>query len=83
MSATDFKNFIFSDVEYTTLWRILLEELILQQLEREVDLLQNSPAERYKRVYERNPKVFQEIPHKYIASYLRMTPETLSRIRKS
>ncbi|MEO0734297.1 MAG: Crp/Fnr family transcriptional regulator, partial [Bacteroidota bacterium] len=34
-----------------------------------------------RRVLARSPRLFQEIPAKYIANYLRMTPETLSRIR--
>ena len=61
----------------------LLELLITQQTEREIDLLITSPTERLKRVLQRSPNLFQEIPLKYIASYLRMTPETLSRIRNS
>ena len=65
------------------LWRKMLEGLVVQQLEREQDLLTSSPHERYKRVLKRSPKLFQEIPSKYIASYLRMSPETLSRIKKS
>lgn len=65
------------------LWNHLLEGLILQQMEREVDLLTSSPEERYNRVFKRSPQLFQEIPQKYIASYLRMTPETFSRLRKS
>ena len=64
-------------------YQILLEELFAQQIEREIDILTHSPVERYKRVLERSPQLFQEIPAKYIASYLRMTPETLSRIQKS
>lgn len=64
-------------------WIKLMQELILQLMERERDLLINSPVERYKRVLERSPQVFQEIPNKYIADYLRMTPETLSRIMNS
>ena len=60
-----------------------MEQLILQQLEREKDILTSSPIERYKRVLKRSPQLFQEIPNKYIADYLRMTPETLSRIKKS
>ena len=59
-----------------------LEEVIVQQIDRERDLLTVSPSDRLKRVLERSPNLFQEIPLKYIASYLRMTPETLSRIRK-
>lgn len=61
----------------------LLETSITQQIDREIDLLISSPSERLKRVLERSPNLFQEIPLKYIASYLRMKPETLSRIRNS
>jgi len=61
----------------------LLETSITQQIDREIDLLIKSPSERLKRVLERSPNLFQEIPLKYIASYLRMKPETLSRIRNS
>lgn len=64
-------------------WISELEKLIVQQHEREVDLLTNSPRERYRRVMERSPQLFQEIPNKHIASYLRMSPETLSRLKKS
>ncbi|MBL7711157.1 MAG: Crp/Fnr family transcriptional regulator [Chitinophagaceae bacterium] len=64
---------------YTT----LLEQTIVQQIERETDLLTTSPTERLARVLKRSPNLFQQVPLKYIASYLRMTPETLSRIRKS
>jgi CRP/FNR family transcriptional regulator, anaerobic regulatory protein len=61
----------------------LLEANIVGQIEREIDLLTVSPADRLARVLKRSPNLFQEIPLKYIASYLRMTPETLSRIRSS
>jgi CRP-like cAMP-binding protein len=61
----------------------LLELLVTQQIEREVDLLTASPGERLRRVLARSPNLFQEVSLKYIASYLRMTPETLSRVRNS
>lgn len=61
----------------------LLETLVTQQIDREIDLLITSPIERLNRVLERSPNLFQQIPLKYIASYLRMKPETLSRIRNS
>jgi hypothetical protein len=73
---------IQSDATLFQVWLKLLEQMIFQQLEREKDLLTFSPLERYKRVWKRSPQLFQEIPNKYIASYLRMTPETLSRIKK-
>jgi CRP-like cAMP-binding protein len=69
------------DMETLSQYTSLLELLVTQQIDREIDLLITSPSERLNRVLERSPAVFQHIPLKYIASYLRMTPETLSRIR--
>lgn len=83
ISKQVYMNFIKSSIENLELWQKLLELLVYQQMEREKDLLTSSPLQRYKRVLKRSPQLFQEIPHKYIASYLRMTPETLSRIKKS
>lgn len=82
-SKKDFNQFISSDKENMKLWVYILEDLVLQQIEREKDLLINSPKERFERVLKRSPKLFQEIPDKYIANYLRMSPETLSRLKKS
>lgn len=82
-SKQDFYKFINSSDENLKLWTIILEDLVLQQIEREKDLLVSSPKERYERVLKRSPKLFQEIPNKYIANYLRMSPETLSRLKKS
>jgi CRP-like cAMP-binding protein len=65
------------------LWINILEKLVLQQMEREIDLLTNSPKERYERVLRRSPQLIQEIPNRYIANYLRMSAETLSRLKKS
>lgn len=70
-------------IEYSTGYEKFLEKLITEQLEREMDLLQDSPNKRLERVLSRSPQLFQHVPLKYIASYLRMSPETLSRIRNS
>lgn len=83
IGKSSFTQLIQRSESTTKIWQTILEELIYQQMERERDILISSPVERYKRVIKRSPQLFQEIPHKYIASYLRMTPETLSRIKKS
>lgn len=82
-SKKDFYSFIQSEDENRKLWTFILEDLVLQQIEREKDLLTSSPKERFERVLKRSPQLFQEIPDKYIANYLRMSPETLSRLKKS
>lgn len=83
IAKTEFIEFVNLNLKNQAAYTQLLEALIVQQLEREIDILITSPAERLNRVLLRSPAVFQHIPLKYIAAYLRMTPETLSRIRKS
>lgn len=62
--------------------RLILEELILGRAVREVEQLSLSAEERYDRLVQRSPKLLQLVPQKDIASYLRMTPETFSRLRR-
>ncbi len=83
IQVESFNKLIQSSSEHTSLYLVILKQFVLQQMEREDDLLTNSPEVRYHRVLKRSPRLFQEIPAKYIASYLRMTPETLSRLKKS
>jgi len=83
LSKKEYVNFIEASPENQRIWNEILKNFVLQQMERERDILTISPLERYRRVLKRSPQLFQEIPNKYIASYLRMTPETLSRIKKS
>ncbi|CAL2086494.1 Crp/Fnr family transcriptional regulator [Tenacibaculum sp. 190524A05c] len=42
----------------------------------------NSPDEKYIHLLENKPIVIRKFPQKVIASYLKITPETLSRVRK-
>lgn len=82
LSREKFDAFLNSSDENQALWTRFLELLVHQQLEREIDLVTYTPKERLMRVLERSPQLFQEVPQKHIASYLRMTPETFSRILK-
>lgn len=45
-------------------------------------ILADSAEERFTRLVNQSPQVVQMIPQKYLASYLGMTPETFSRMRK-
>lgn len=83
ISRERLKNLVHESNDNLKQYLALMELLLTQQIDREIDLLITSPAERLKRVLDRSPNLFQEIPLKYIASYLRMKPETLSRIRNS
>ena len=76
----DHTRWLGERAEHGEAWEAGKGWLITGLLQREIDLLTPSPEERYRRVLERSPRLFQEVPAKYIANYLRMSPETLSRI---
>jgi len=82
VSKNDLNVFLEIDGNQS-IWKNILENLVCQLLVREIDILITSPIERYRRVLKRSPTLFQEIPHKHIANYLRMSAETLSRLKKS
>ncbi|MFT5751516.1 MAG: CRP-like cAMP-binding protein [Flavobacteriales bacterium] len=42
----------------------------------------NTPDEKYQFILDNKPQLLQKFSQKIIASYLKMTPETLSRVRK-
>ncbi len=71
------------NVNIQILYRKILEEsLILSQVH--ADLVRFESAQnRYKRMCKLMPKVVLRAPLNYIANYLQMTPETLSRVRSA
>lgn len=71
------------NVNIQILYRKILEEsLIISQ--RRADLLRfESAKDRYLKLCKLNPQVIMKAPLVYIASYLQMTPETLSRVRSA
>lgn len=58
-----------------------LEHLYLFGMARQHSFIFESPQERYMKLFAERPKVIAEIPQRYIASYLGIKPETLSRIK--
>lgn len=83
ISKEDLYLLVYKNEEHLRQYLQMMELLVAQQIDREIDLLITSPIDRLNRVLTRSPHLFQYIPLKYIASYLRMKPETLSRIRNS
>lgn len=58
------------------------EDLFLKKSQRELSLLNQSAQQRYLDLFEEQPELLKNIPLKYIASYIGVTPQALSRIRK-
>ena len=77
---------VLSKDDSTELMEVLMNKLrnnVVTLNDRIVDLLAATGEERYVRFIETYPSLVQRLPQKLIASYLGLTPESLSRIRKS
>ena len=77
----DLEAVAMKSVNIQILYRKILEEsLILSQIH--ADMLRfESAQDRYQKLIKRQPQLVLRAPLVYIASYLQMTPETLSRVR--
>ena len=64
-------------------FRILFQNNIISKERRLISSITYSAEEKYTRLAATNPQLVQRIPQNLIASYLGITPETLSRIRKN
>jgi CRP-like cAMP-binding protein len=63
--------------------RLYLEQAFLYKEKREAAFINELASERYQNFIKEHPGWAQRIPQKYIASYLGIKPESLSRIRRS
>lgn len=70
-----------SDIEIANWGRKLIEQEILLVEERLISRLLLNATQRYKNLMEQQPQLLQRVQLNYIASYLGITPVSLSRIR--
>jgi len=62
--------------------RFASEALFVHKQKQQIDILTKTATERYSELQARQQKIIQRTPQKHIASYLGVTPQSLSRIRK-
>ena len=63
-------------------FRLIFHKGLMRQQLRYIEGFSTSADERYQSFVQTYPTIIREVPQKYIASYLGITPEFLSRIRK-
>lgn len=69
--------------DFERLGRVMAEQLYLQWHEKSKSLLIDNATERYLKLIENRTELPQRVPQYLIAEYLGITPESLSRIRKT
>lgn len=62
---------------------LLFQEIILAEKKRMLSLSSLDAEERYVKLMNDKPNIYKNVPLKHIASYLRIRPQSLSRIRRA
>ena len=79
----DMKELIYGDEYLKNTWIYALESGMRYKVYRENGFLVENATERYIAFRKRYPMLSKRVPQRYIATYLGITPESLSRIRSS
>ncbi|MBQ7470979.1 MAG: Crp/Fnr family transcriptional regulator [Prevotella sp.] len=83
MPKRDLEVVALHNVNIQMMYRKILEEsLIISQIHADLVRFESAQS-RYEKMCKLNPKVILRAPLVYIANYLQMTPETLSRVRSA
>ena len=67
--------------KFETLCRVLSEELLVKQQVNFDEFKTHSPEQRYLNLLRDRPDLIQRVPQYQLASYLGITPQSLSRLR--
>lgn len=82
LSGKRLRLFFSQSIESMEMRAIIAEHILCQFHERYLDLHCATPRERYDMLMQRCPGIANELPQYAIASFLNVTPQMLSRIRK-
>jgi CRP-like cAMP-binding protein len=76
-------NLIRENQHWTLFAKTIADYLFRRKEQKEITMILNTAEERYLRLIQEFPAVFQQVPQYLIASYLGIKPQSLSRIRKT
>ena len=83
ISYSDWQELYKTSLELNIFGRLMAEKNYLLALYRIESLQYQNASERYEIFLKIYPNLMNQIPHHYISSYLGITPESLSRIRRA
>lgn len=81
-SFIELENLISQNINIKRLMFMFYEKLYIKGIQRQVSFIYDTQEERYRKFIASNEEIIHKIPFQYLASYLGIQPETLSRIRK-
>lgn len=81
LSQKDFQELLRHSPEVHEEMRVHLLKRLIQSQKLFFSFLKHTPQQRYEELLQKYPEIIQRVPQHYIASYLGITPVSLSRIR--
>ncbi|SHE39971.1 Crp/Fnr family transcriptional regulator [Dysgonomonas macrotermitis] len=82
ITKSDLEKLYSTSYEWHNFGRKLLESALIEKEERVIDQLTLTGQDKYMKLLKNHPDILQNVPVKYIASFIGIEPESLSRIRK-
>lgn len=83
IKGKDLDNLYYQKHSFERVGRIIAEALFKNWHQKAISLMLDSAETRYLKLIKDKPTLLQRVPQYLIASYLNVTPESLSRIRKN
>ncbi len=81
LPKTELNKLYRSQPKVHEMMRLFLEDVVLNLIDRFTSLQRDSAEKRYKDLLNK-PTYLQKVPQKYLASFIGVTPTSLSRIRR-
>ena len=82
LPKTDMDGLLEKHPKFEKYFRILFQNALITQRDRIIQNFSDTAEDRYEQFRQKYPSLEQYVPLKYIASYLGITPEFLSKIRR-
>ncbi len=82
VSTPDLEEDVFANFpRFETMCRVVSEELLVKSYASMDDFKNSSPAKRYENLLATRPDLIQRVPQHQLASFLGITPQSLSRLK--
>jgi len=83
ITSEDFENLTLQVPVMDRYFRLLFQNSLITKERRLISSHTHTAEEKYKYILENNPNLIRRIPQNLLASYLGLSPETLSRLKKN
>jgi len=82
LDSTQMKKLFDLSPRFERIGRLMLEDILSEEIERTTEILFLDNKGKYEALLKKSPDIIPQIPQKIIASYLGISPESFSRLKR-